>query len=514
VDSARPTNTTVVLQIKIDLFGGRQMAQDWAIDEYSDWNQQKISCANFYLQKWDEIIFSTQPVIYEAAVNAVIDAYNLVGISSPKVYFMSSTSFVQSLVLKSINWDSNLLLKRKLENMVSKSIGEHHLKNKFYLDLPLALKNPGVSDREEKFKKICSTIYEEYIYDLDSYKVLESEALSTNLWRYDFYINCVDNTCNLNIWNALKSLCEECPYLLTYENCCVIIERPSELYLDRELLPHADGKAAIKFADGYEIYCNHGIIIPAKYGQICSTNWQAEWLLSEEDSPTATEESILALQYNIGFKRFATELPEIKHRYWIKKEGLRSPTLIDWAFDYIIPNWLEFHYYEYYNNTYYNSSDRHKNTEGMIKLIPYTMTEELSIFYSIYAHTYSFLAPGLHFYLLEEEIKKSLPGLDSCPVQIFYGDRHEIYYVICDHEERLISPVYCQFLGKEPIVYAECLSSLIATIAQCYQEGAYYIAINEQTGERSIEQDLDKIEPIFEKFNPDQIDTWRKIWKG
>jgi hypothetical protein len=52
------------------------------------------------------------------------------------------------------------------------------------------------------------------------------------------------------------------------------------------------------------------------------------------------------------------------------------------------------------------------------------------------------------------------------------------------------------------------------TIAQCYQEGAYYIAIDEETGDRSIQQDLDKIEPIFEKFNPDQIDNWRKIWKS
>jgi hypothetical protein len=75
----------------------------------------------------------------------------------------------------------------------------------------------------------------------------------------------------------------------------------------------------------------------------------------------------------------------------------------------------------------------------------------------------------------------------------------------------MISPVYCQFPDEEPVIYAECVTSLIVTIAQCYQEGAYYIAIDEETGERSIEQDLDKIEPIFEKFNPDQIDNWRKI---
>jgi hypothetical protein len=97
---------------------------------------------------------------------------------------------------------------------------------------------------------------------------------------------------------------------------------------------------------------------------------------------------------------------------------------------------------------------------------------------------------------------------------LFHGDRQEIYYVLCDNEERMISHVYCQFPGEEPVIYAECVTSLIVTIAQCYQEGAYYIAIDEETGERTIEQDLDKIEPIFEKFNPDRIDTWRKIWKG
>jgi hypothetical protein len=36
---------------------------------------------------------------------------------------------------------------------------------------------------------------------------------------------------------------------------------------------------------------------------------------------------------------------------------------------------------------------------------------------------------------------------------------------------------------------------------------------DEPSGAKEIKQDLDKIEPIFEKFNPEQIDNWRKIWK-
>ena len=64
------------------------------------------------------------------------------------------------------------------------------------------------------------------------------------------------------------------------------------------------------------------------------------------------------------------------------------------------------------------------------------------------------------------------------------------------------------------MVYAECITSLIVTIAQCYQEGCYYVETDRETGIREIKQDLDRVEPIFDKFNPGQIDVWRKIWKS
>jgi hypothetical protein len=57
------------------------------------------------------------------------------------------------------------------------------------------------------------------------------------------------------------------------------------------------------------------------------------------------------------------------------------------------------------------------------------------------------------------------PGLESYPVRLLHGDRQEIYYVLCDNEERMISPVYCQFPNEETVIYAECVTSLIVTIA-------------------------------------------------
>jgi hypothetical protein len=124
------------------------------------------------------------------------------------------------------------------------------------------------------------------------------------------------------------------------------------------------------------------------------------------------------------------------------------------------------------------------------------------------------LAPGLNVCPLQHSVRETKLGLDVYPVQIFRGDRQEIYYVLCDNIQRPYSHVYCQFPNAEPFVYAECIGSLMVTIAQCYRDGGYYIAINEQSGEKEIKQDLAKIEPIFEKFNPEQIDNWRKIWKS
>ncbi len=43
--------------------------------------------------------------------------------------------------------------------------------------------------------------------------------------------------------------------------------------------------------------------------------------------------------------------------------------------------------------------------------------------------------------------------------------------------------------------------------------GAYYIYFDEESGYSYIEEDLEKFEEIFQKYNPDQIDTWRYLWK-
>jgi hypothetical protein len=493
---------------------------------------EELDIIDTYITKWDNILFSTTPVDHKKAKEAILNAYDLAGsifdlgrVATPDIYFLSSTSPEQCLFMEYIRSTGigYFSLKDRLLNELSIEIEKNKQKATSQFVNFFRLGVPFISSRSEKFRDVCNLLYEAGIHNYVDCKHTSYELLLTNLWTHDLYIDYVNSDCNLKIWNALSSLSKECQYILTFDRACIIIERPTELHFDSELCLHAEGKPAVKFADVHEIYCNHGIEIPALYGKINSFNWQAKMVLDEDNSPRLEDvqesgELTAILLFHIGYKKFSQELAKMRDRYWQKDDSLRFPSLLDYTIDRIFLEWQRFHYYDYYGSGsdvdwHLENWGQNNSTKEIAEKFPCKLSEELSTLYLIYGGEYQIIS-WLHFYPLEEAIEDPTPGLDFYPVRLFHGDRQEVYYVLCDNEERLISPVYCQFPGEEPIVYAECITSLIAAIAQCYQERAYYIAIDEETGDRSIQQDLDKIEPIFEKFNPDQIDNWRKIWKS
>ena len=515
---------------------------------YNQRTPEEIRLTNFHIDKWDKILYSTQPIDRSKAEAAVINAYHHIGMSPPEIYFLTSPSRSQCLALSSIMPDDIgwfLALKQRLERQMIEDWGKEipyifPIPN--YVNGIFIVKNSNLDDdlhlfdyytRGEKFSELCSIVYSPDLgninckYNMNFHKICDNEYVRTNSWFYDFYVKHKNKDVDLKYWNVIKSLSEECQYLITWDRVCIVIERPIELYLDRELWLHSDGKAAVKYADGYELYCHHGSVVPAKYGKIHSSNWQTKWILSEEENPTSRhwheqKELSINLFLGIGYKKYLRELPKSIEKY----TSFESPGIINHALQDIIIEWLRFHYYEYYNggndieweaytDHYLSKSPSQRLCDDIKHICKYfscKLSKELESFYLTYQGNYP-IAPGLHFYPLQEAVKNTRLDLSVYPVRLFRGDRNETYYLLCNSRRKTISPVYCQFLGRKPVVYAECLTSWIATIAQCYQEGAYYIAIDSESGERKIEQDLDKVELIFEKFNPNQIDAWRSIWK-
>jgi hypothetical protein len=481
-------------------------------------NKKEVDLAEFYIEKWEKILFSTHPIDKGKASAAVKSAYLILKLPIPEIIFLPSpcidTDIHKSLYLSKYIFPRSCLkdnLRKSIWNQTGELYFSKYNGESKYIHL----------DRTIIFQRLCENIYSGSTLINDNspffdegtfYQIYQSEFRYANPWYYDLHINSIDNKCDMEIWNTWRSLCEECPYLVAFENTCIIIDRPTELYLDRELLANAQGKAAIKFSDGHQIYCNHGITISDKYGKIHPSDWKSSWILAEQEIKY-NEEIVGVLMLSIGYKNFRKELPNQEQQYWFNYHAL--------IFDSIskIADWLFFYHDDFYH--YFNLGNASEQIiikkifefEHFFNSFPFKLSKELQSLCLDYCGSYQ-IAPSLFFYPTDQAIQNYTFECQSYFIRLFYGDRQEIYYVLCDNEERLISHVFCQFPNEEPVIYAACITSLIVTIAQCYQEGAYYIAIDEETGERTIEQDLDKIEPIFEKFNPDQIDTWRKIWKG
>ncbi|MEM7592098.1 MAG: DUF6745 domain-containing protein [Cyanobacteria bacterium P01_A01_bin.83] len=91
---------------------------------------------------------------------------------------------------------------------------------------------------------------------------------------------------------------------------CIVCDRPTELHFDSEYR-FAEDKLAMRFADDTGFYSYRGRTLPAKYGKISPTQWQAKWLLEETDSSIRA-----ALVMGLGYSRLSNQLSVTKVDRW------------------------------------------------------------------------------------------------------------------------------------------------------------------------------------------------------
>ncbi|MEG4817523.1 DUF6745 domain-containing protein [Microcoleus sp. K5-D4] len=125
-------------------------------------------------------------------------------------------------------------------------------------------------------------------------------------------------------FECLKQLLVECAWIFVFENVWIMCDRPTKLSLDSEYRLHAEGEAAIEFSDGYKLYSYHGVTLPEKYRQINPNQWQAQWLLEEENA-----ELRRVLIQGIGYGRICQELQATELDFWQEYTLLRIDAYID-----------------------------------------------------------------------------------------------------------------------------------------------------------------------------------------
>ncbi len=97
-----------------------------------------------------------------------------------------------------------------------------------------------------------------------------------------------------------------------------------QVSLDSEYRLHAEAEPAIKWGDGYGLYCYHGVILPEKYGKLPPREWQSQWLLSENNA-----ELRRVLIQGIGYARICTELQATELDSWAEYSLLKIDQIID-----------------------------------------------------------------------------------------------------------------------------------------------------------------------------------------
>jgi hypothetical protein len=134
---------------------------------------------------------------------------------------------------------------------------------------------------------------------------------ASHVGAIDFCVSVLGCECDRVKWTALQSLVRDCGLIFPFEETCFVCDRPIKLSLDEQNRLHAEGEAAIQYSDGYSLYFYRGVTLPKKYGTVHPNNWQALWLLQEQNA-----ELRRVLIQGIGYGRICQELQATKLDSW------------------------------------------------------------------------------------------------------------------------------------------------------------------------------------------------------
>ncbi len=251
-------------------------------------------------QEWQLMTLSTQPLNRQKARQSLKSAYTLMGKEESEMVFCPSPQAAKAWLHQSEQLGTPLRgqLLQLVNNLPTPAIWER-----------LHRELRSQPDREIS-QQLAPQLQDDSV---DSGWVIPADlADAISLTQF-----CVSHFgCQLapqerEVLHCLSQLVEHCGWIYPLENLCVACDRPRQLRLDDRQRLHAEGEPAIEFADGESLYSYHGVTLPAKYGQVHPNQWQASWLLQEQNA-----ERRRVLIQGIGYTRICQQLQAIELDAW------------------------------------------------------------------------------------------------------------------------------------------------------------------------------------------------------
>ena len=461
-----------------------------------------------YKEKWDAMLFSTKPINRKKSLQAIYQARDVLNLSRPEVIFCQSPLEALNFIAENelyTSYFSHWVF--EIRTKLGYSVNKKTYPRVYRWSRPSKI----FTDQELNYEDFCDIVFSPLLESdfvrshYFSNDIFRDQINSIYMGERDLLIEEFGLVCDQEIWQVLKSLAQECPYTFAFQDICIVIERPTELHFDKVNRLHAEGKPAVKFIDGSGVYAFHGHKIPKKYGKYSYDQWQPQWFLEDDYWRPRIE-----LLRGIGYGRFRQEIPESQYpssRFWYFWEELILEALN------IIKQWLVFNYFEDIPRK--QKTLKYTQVKAFTKHLPFKIIWEFGKIYGSLEEN-SEIAPNIFLYSWKEIVKvynhPDWRERNRFAFPLFYGNDKEVYYFVGTPEGKDYSEVWYMKDNSPPKICGINVTSLILSIAECYETGAYYVVRNEETGESSLAQDRSKVEAIFRKFNPDYIDVWQEIW--
>lgn len=299
-----------------------------------------------YLERWRNIVLSSEPIDRNKAVEVVEYMYSLVGRKTPKIIFCNSPyKAINQMLLLDVNQeDLQKNLTDNVEKFVSIQLEDFAKQTSLYKVNLIDIQNLNNEEntnidsldeldaREENnldlLRMIFSINQSELVWQFWCKKI-EPKGISSFDWfstaaTLDFFTSELDCDYDPKVYQFADKVVRAGIFIFPFEECCFICDRPLHIRFDNQNQLHAEGEPAIEFTDGYSIYSYHGVTLPEKYGKVHPQQWNPQWLLTE----TNAELRRILIQ-GIGYARICQELQAVELDSWAEYTLLQIDNPID-----------------------------------------------------------------------------------------------------------------------------------------------------------------------------------------
>ncbi len=201
--------------------------------------QEQLKMLPKQAEKWLKIGLSTEPLDFEKAKMAVIDAYKIAGLDTPKYFFKFESPFSAAIAAT---------LLKKGDQVVDQVRGQ-------VVDQVRGQVRGQVVD--QVWGQVRGQVVDQVWGQV--YGAHDASWLSF----YETMLKIGVNDCEK--LKPLMELAEHCGWWVPYKNCVILQDRPCKIIFDDQKRLHCEDGPAIQYRDGLSVYSWHGTRIPKEW---------------------------------------------------------------------------------------------------------------------------------------------------------------------------------------------------------------------------------------------------------